>query len=424
MEQNVLEQFPTFIQKQWEKEGFSSLTPVQERALPPLLDGKDLIIESPTGTGKTLGYLLPIFNKIDYELKKTQALIIAPTRELVMQINQVAQTWLTTSESSSAAFIGGADIKRQVEKLKKHPTIVVGTPDRLQELVSMKKLKMHEVRTIVLDEADQLFSPDTKPKIEDLIRTTLAERQVIVVSATITERTEAIAKTLMKQPDILRIPRGNSEDSNVEHVYIVSHPREKIDALRDYIKAHNVKGLVFINGSAYIPEVAKRLKSRGVQSGILSGEGTKTEREATVIQFRKGQFPILLTTDLAARGLDIEGITHVFHFDLPEAFTQYIHRSGRTGRQGAEGTVVSILTPRDEKNLQQFAGQLQVTLKKLEGYPKAALKHRTPHRSTTNRPVGEKGKSYGTSNHKNSGQRTSNASGPKRENRGNKERNR
>lgn len=366
MKLEQLSAYPEFLSHLWEKAGFKELTPIQEKAIPLLLENQDVIIESPTGTGKTLAYLIPIFNKLQLDVKKTQAVILAPTRELVMQIQKVTQDWAKGSGVTGAALIGGADIKRQIEKLKTHPHIVVGTPNRVHELITMKKLKMHEVKTLVLDEADQLLVADLTESIEAIIKSTLHERQLIVVSATVTERTETLARQFMKTPETVRIERPSQAETQVEHHYYVSPARDKIDQLRQFVKKESIKGLVFINGTNYIPEVAKRLRSRGVQVGILSGEGKKTEREATLQQFRKGKFPLLLTTDLAARGLDIEGITHVIHFDLPEDVTQYIHRSGRTGRQGAKGTVVSFLTYRDEKALQQFAKQLGLTLEKKE----------------------------------------------------------
>jgi len=386
-----LSSYPKFLVDLWQKAGFNELTPIQEKAIPLLLENQDVIIESPTGTGKTLAYLIPIFNKVQVDLKKTQAVILAPTRELVMQIQSVTQEWAKGGGLTSAALIGGADIKRQIEKLKNHPHIVIGTPSRVHELITMKKLKMHEVKTLVLDEADQLLVPDMVRTIEANIKSTLNERQLVVVSATITERTQALAQEFMKAPETVRIERPTQQESTVEHLYYVCQARDKIDQLRQFVKKEQIKGLVFINGTAYIPEVAKRLRSRGVQVGILSGEGKKTEREATIQQFRMGQFPLLLTTDLAARGLDIEGLTHVIHFDLPDDVTQYIHRSGRTGRQGAKGTVVSFLTYRDEKALQQFAKQLGLKIEKREmESPKTFQKSRTKDGKGRSRPSSDR----------------------------------
>jgi superfamily II DNA/RNA helicase len=382
-----LSSYPAFLVDLWTKAGFKELTPIQEKAIPLLLENQDLIIESPTGTGKTLAYLIPIFNKLQMELKKTQVVILAPTRELVMQIQKVTQDWVKGSGITTAALIGGADIKRQVEKLKTHPQIVIGTPSRVQELITMKKLKMHEVKTLVLDEADQLLVPDMVRTIEAIIKSTLNDRQLVVVSATVTDRAETLAREFMKTPETVRVERPSQAESTVEHLYYVCQARDKIDQLRQFVKKEPIKALVFINGTNYIPEVAKRLRSRGVQVGILSGEGKKTEREATIQQFRQGQFPLLLTTDLAARGLDIEGLTHVIHFDLPENVTQYIHRSGRTGRQGAKGTVVSFLTYRDEKALQQFAKQLNLKLQKKE-LETPMTGSRPPRRSTSSQEKG------------------------------------
>lgn len=360
----MLSTLKPFLHTIWEKNGFSKATEIQEKAIPLILDGKDVIAESPTGTGKTLAYLLPILEKIDGDKKAIQAVILAPTRELVMQIQQVAQKWTEGSGIQVASFIGGADIKRQLEKLKKHPQLIVGTANRIYELIQMKKLKMHEVKTIVLDEGDQLIVPQSEELIKNIIKTTLNDRQLLLFSATLSQRTEQVAKDWMKEPEVVRIKGKAKVPETTEHIYFVCELRDKSDILRRIAKMGNVKGMVFLNDTKFISQVASRLDNKNVSYAILSGESSKTEREAALNNFRSGKYPLLLVTDVAARGLDIEGLTHVIHYDFPQDITQYVHRSGRTGRMGAAGTVVSMVTEREEKLLKQYSGKLGFILKR------------------------------------------------------------
>lgn len=353
-----------FLQETWRKSGFTMPTDIQIQALPFLLEGKDIMAESPTGTGKTLAYLLPILQKIDPTKKDIQGVILAPTRELVMQIHQVMQKWTEGSEIRTASFIGGADMKRQLEKLKKHPQVIVGTANRIFELIQMKKMKMHEVKTLVLDEGDHLLVPQGLEMIRGIIKSTLNDRQLVLFSATLGKQTEDLAKGMMKQPEIIRVKGKSNAESKVEHLYFLCQPREKSDILRRIVKMGSIKALVFINDTKYISEVANRLENKNVALGILNGESTKTERETAIKNFRSGKYPVLLVTDVAARGLDIEGLTHVFHYDFPLDQNQYVHRSGRTGRMGAPGTVVSMVTEREERLLKQFVDKLGVTLHK------------------------------------------------------------
>lgn len=359
-----------FIQHQWERAGFAEPSEIQLKAIPAVLEGKDVIAESPTGTGKTLAYAIPLLHRLDADKKAPQAVILAPTRELVMQIQQVLQQWTEGSGLRTASLIGGADMKRQLEKLKTHPQIIVGTANRVIELIKLKKLKMHEVKTIVLDEGDQLIQPESAEMIKNIIKTTLQDRQILLFSATLSEKSANAARSLMKEPEWIQVRRESLDTSKVEHIYYLCEPREKVDLLRRIIKRGNVKALTFLNDTLHFPVVLDKLENKNVHAGILSGELKKTERETVIKNFRNGKFPLLLTTDLAARGLDLEGLTHVIHFDFPVKLTQYIHRSGRTGRQGAPGTVISFVSEREERSLLQYAKQLgiPVTKKKIMAY--------------------------------------------------------
>jgi len=358
----ILSVMNPFLQQAWKRAGFSSMTMIQEKAIPAILVGKDAVLESPTGTGKTVAYLLPLLHRINSSQKNTQAVVIAPTRELAMQIHQEVQKWSQNSDIMSAVFIGDVNIKKQVEKLRLHPQIIVGTPGRLLELIKLKKLKMHEVKTIVVDEIDLLIEQKLISNLMDLIKTTQKDRQLLFFSATVTENTVQFSKGLMKDPEVIRVKK-EEHPSNVEHVYFVAEHREKIDTLRRLLHTDTFKALAFINELDRIAQVEAKLNYKGLQLKALHGESSKTERQQVLKDFRAGKFPLLVATDVAARGLDIEGLTHVIHFDFPQDSKQYVHRSGRTGRMGAKGTVISIVTPKEESLLKKMGGQLGIEIK-------------------------------------------------------------
>ncbi|MBZ5751224.1 DEAD/DEAH box helicase [Metabacillus rhizolycopersici] len=366
---NFLADVKPFIQANWEKANFQEPTAIQLKSIPHILEGKDVIAESPTGTGKTLAYVLPLLNNLDPNKKNAQVVILAPSRELVMQIFEEIKKWSEGSGITSASFIGGANIKRQVEKLKKSPQVIVGTPGRIQELIKLKKLKMHAVKSIVLDEGDQLLTPEHKNTIQDIIKTTLNERQVVLFSATLNVSTESKARDLMKKdPEVLKVGLDEIPVGDVKHVYLVCEQREKVTLLERMAKTVRMKALGFVKDIGNLNVLAEKLEFKGVDLHLLHSDTRKEEREAALKSLRNDSQGLLLATDVAARGLDIVGLTHVIHFDLPANISQYVHRSGRTGRQGASGTVVSIVTEREERELKKLAKELNITLIKNQLY--------------------------------------------------------
>ncbi len=360
----LFSQIKPFLQEAWYKVGFSSPTEIQKQAIPQILDGEDVIAESPTGTGKTIAYLLPMLQKINPENQNIQVLILAPSHELVMQIFGEIQKWTTGSDIRGVALIGGANIKKQVEKLKTHPQIVVGTTGRLLELIKMKKLKMHEVKTIVIDEFDMLIAQEHISNVKDIIKTTLKERQLLFFSATLSKNVEQIANELAMEPKLLRIQKDQSLSANVNHIYFISEQREKIDLLRSLTHSIPMKALAFVQNARKISEVEAKLKYKGIALEVLAGEGDKSERKQSLENFRKGKISLLLATDVAARGLDIDGLSHVIHFDIPHDVKQYIHRSGRTGRMGGTGTVISIITKNEERFIHEYSTELGISFRK------------------------------------------------------------
>ncbi|MEK5444195.1 MULTISPECIES: DEAD/DEAH box helicase [unclassified Fredinandcohnia] len=362
-----LEEMKPVIQKNWDKSGFETPTAIQEKAIPAIVEGKDVICESPTGTGKTLSYLLPAIQKLDETKNGIQIVVLAPSRELVMQISDEVKKWTQGTNIVSASFIGGANIKKQVEKIKERPQIVIGTTGRIMELIKMKKMKMHEVTTVIVDEADQLVSNEHLSNIQSIIKSTLRDRQILFFSATISEQTEKTAKSLMNNAEIIRVQQTINQE-NTTHIYFLCEQRDKIDVLRKIMYTEPDKAIAFIKSLDKVEEIEAKLTYNHIDVAVLAGEAKKQERQQSLKNFRAGKIPLLLTTDVAARGLDIQDVTYVIHFDFPKTNSQYVHRSGRTGRMGKKGVVISIVNAREESFLKKMGHELGISFTKKDFY--------------------------------------------------------
>jgi superfamily II DNA/RNA helicase len=361
----MLNTLKPFLQEAWVKSGFQNPSLIQEAAIPIILEGKDLIAESPTGTGKTLAYLLPLLNNIDTTSQSLQAVVLASSQELVMQVYQEFQKWSEGSGIRGTSIIGGANVKRQLEKLKKRPQMIFATPGRLLELIKQKKVKMHEVRMVVLDEGDQLLIPEHLNTVKDIVKSTLGTRQVALFSATMKAGTEKLAKEITKEPEVLRIDKDEVASSGeVEHIYFVCEPRDKIKLLEKIVRLENIKALAFINDIGEIQIFKEKFQFKELSTGMLHSDMKKLERQSELKAFRDGKLNMLIATDVAARGLDIQGVSHVVQIDLPKDIDQYVHRAGRTGRMGANGIVISLVTEREERELKGYCRQLNVPLAK------------------------------------------------------------
>ena len=346
------------LQNKW---SFEETMKIQEEMIPAMVEGKDIVAESPTGSGKTLAYTLPILNKVDGSKKKTQALIVAPSQELAMQIVEVIRQWTEGTDITVQQLIGGANSARQIEKLKKKPTIVVGTPGRLNELARQGKLKLKEIETVVLDECDQLLSREYRVVVKSFIEDAAFGRQVVVVSATITEEIKLVAERLMVEPVAIQIkPEDLVKFGKVVHSFIKVDERDKTDMLRRLSNIDGVRGLAFVNNIDQVLMKQSKLEYRDAPIVALHSDMKKDERKKALDSFRNGEARILIATDIAARGLDISGLTHVVHVDVPRTVEQYTHRSGRTGRAGADGEVLTLLSYQDEKTYKKWLRELSL----------------------------------------------------------------
>jgi superfamily II DNA/RNA helicase len=361
----MLNTLQPFLQEAWQKSGFQAPTAIQESAVPLILEGKDVIAESPTGTGKTLAYLLPLLHKIEINAPTLQAVVLASSQELVMQVYQEFQKWSEGSGIRGTSIIGGANLKRQLEKLKKRPHVIFATPGRLLELIKQKKVKMHEVKMVVLDEGDQLLIPEHLQTVQQIVKSTMSDRQVILFSATMKQVTEKLAKEMTTQPEVLRIEKDELASSGeVEHIYFLCEQRDKIKLLEKIARLEKSKSLAFINDIGEIQVFKEKLLFKELSIGILHSDMKKLERQAALRDFRDGKMKMLIATDIAARGLDIQWISHVVQIDFPKDITQYVHRAGRTGRMGANGTILSLVTEREERELKRFCRELDIPLHK------------------------------------------------------------
>jgi superfamily II DNA/RNA helicase len=346
-----------------QKQGIETLTEVQKKVIPEALKNRELVVQSETGSGKTLAFLLPLFMKINPEKKEMQALILAPTHELVMQI--LHQTELLAQNAgmkiTSAPMIGNVNIERQIDKLKEKPHILVGTPGRILELIKKKKISAYTIKTIVLDEADTLTGEKNIESISAIIKSTLKERQLLMFSATITKQTETRAAELMREPERIRIEASAKIPDSILHFYFLTEERDKLEVLRKVIAiVKPEKALVFIGAREDADFCMTRLRYHGLLVESLHGHTEKKDRKRIMEDFRAGKTPVLIVSDIAARGLDIDGITHIFNLHIPEQPKDYLHRAGRTGRVGKKGTTISIVTERELTFISEYEKELKI----------------------------------------------------------------
>lgn len=346
-----------------QQHGITEPSPIQQQAIPVMLSGKDVIAESQTGTGKTLAYLLPLLERIDVSNKALQALIIVPTRELGMQIMREIEMLTEGTELVAQALIGGVAVQRQIEKLRLHPQLVVGTPGRVLELIKIRKLKMNEVKTIVVDEVDQVFDLSSSVEVETIFKSALRDRQIVFFSATMPPSIEKVAATWMNEPVRVKVEALQRTADTLEHIYFLTEERERIDTLRRIVRIYNPKSaIVFVNEINSLAEVVAKMQYVGLSIEAIYGEADKLERARVLNSFREGKFQLLLATDIAARGLDIKELTHVINLDPPIDADHYVHRVGRTGRMGRHGTAISIVTPKERFIMNKFEKALGITI--------------------------------------------------------------
>ncbi len=347
------------------KQGITEPTPIQADTVKLALENKDIVGQSPTGSGKTLAFLLPIFQRVDAGKRENQAIVLEPTHELVMQIEKQARLLAANSgiAVTSAAIIGEVNITRQIEKLREKPNIIIGSAGRVLELIKRRKINAQTVRTIVIDEGDRMLDEHNLGTVREVIKTTLRDRQLMVFSATIGEKALSTAREFMKDPQVVRIEDRGKISPDIRHIYLAAEKRDKIEVLRKLAASMKPeRAIVFINKSEELQLTAAKLKYHHLSACDISGSSSKEERKKALEGFRKGDIKLLVASDIAARGLDIKGVTHIFNLDLPEDPKGYLHRAGRTGRMGEPGTVVSIVTEREVPFLRKCERDIKIKI--------------------------------------------------------------
>lgn len=342
-------------------------TAVQRECYEKIKAGRDVIATSGTGTGKTLAYLLPLFSKIDPEDKNLTTIILAPTHELAIQIQREIDNFTPVTGIRSVPLIGGANIKRQIEKLKTRPHIVVGSTGRIEELLNQKKLKQGHIRYLIVDEADRLLDENNLEDTEKMLNR-FPNRQTIMVSATMPEVQLRRAEKLVKEPEKITV-EIEKVSSQIAHFYTVCEQRDKIVLLRKLAHAlPEERLLVFLNKNEEIELTYDKLTFHKLKVGNIHGMRKKTDRRDIIHNFKKGKSQLLLTSDITSRGLHFDSVNWVINMDMPERSDTYVHRAGRTGRMGRTGTCFSIVTERELTLLKQHAKKLGIDLEKKKIY--------------------------------------------------------
>lgn len=328
--------------------GFEEATPIQSKTIPLGLEGKDIIGQAQTGTGKTAAFGIPLIEKLDINAAHVQGIIIAPTRELAIQVSEELYKIGTDARAKVLAIYGGSDIQRQIRSLKRGPHIIVGTPGRILDHIKRRTLKLGNVHTVILDEADEMLNMGFIEDIEAILSTVPEERQTLLFSATMPAPIRRIAERFMQNPEVVRVEAKEMTVPLIEQFFVKVPEREKFDVLSRLIDVHSPElAIVFGRTKRRVDELANALTLRGYTAEGIHGDLTQAKRMSVLKKFKEGKVDVLVATDVAARGLDISGVTHVYNYDIPQDPESYVHRIGRTGRAGKEGMAVTFVSPRE-----------------------------------------------------------------------------
>ncbi|MFD2923214.1 DEAD/DEAH box helicase [Halobacillus naozhouensis] len=343
--------------------GFEETTPIQEQTIPLGLQGKDVIGQAQTGTGKTAAFGIPMIEKINKDIKSVQGLVIAPTRELAIQVAEEVNRLGKYKGVRTLPIYGGSNMERQIRALRDNQ-IVVATPGRLLDHIRRKTIKLENVHTAVLDEADEMLNMGFIDDIRDILKSLPEHRQTLLFSATMPKEIRNIATTLMKKPEEVKVKSKEMTVENIDQYYLEIPEKHKFDTLTRLLDIHApALAIVFGRTKRRVDEVSDGLQARGFRAEGIHGDLTQGKRMSVLNKFKKGRIEILVATDVAARGLDISEVSHVYNFDIPQDPESYVHRIGRTGRAGRKGESVSFVTSREKAQLNLIE---KLTKKKVE----------------------------------------------------------
>lgn len=358
---NIVKNMPVFEQEEYKLEhaffdfaisgkiksniskcGFVNPTPIQDRVVPVVLENKDVVGIANTGTGKTAAFLIPLINKV-YLDRNSRILIITPTRELAVQIDKEFRALSQGLNLYSTVCIGGVSIRGQINSLRRRPSFVVGTPGRLLDLYNQKKLDFFHFNNVVLDEVDRMLDMGFIDDIKKIVFKLPRNRQSLFFSATFNERTKSIMSDFSNNPVIISV-KSQDASSNVHQEIVALKNRNKVNVLSEILDKKEVeKTLVFVRTKRGADSLNRRLNSVGFKTAVMHGNKTQNQRQRSLQQFKEGRVNVLIATDVASRGIDVNNITHVINYDLPESYEVYIHRIGRTGRVGKKGEALTFI---------------------------------------------------------------------------------
>lgn len=353
-----------------EEMGYTQPSPIQQQAIPFILQGRDLIGQAQTGTGKTAAFAIPIIDLVDPEFNKPQAIILCPTRELAVQVEGEFQKLAKYHKKiNSVVIYGGESIDRQIRVLKKGVQIVVGTPGRVQDHINRGTLRLEDAGIIVLDEADEMLDMGFRDDIEAILQEMPEERQTVFFSATMAKPILDLTRKYQKDPEIIKVAKNELTVATIDQVFYEVKQSLKMELMARLMNIHNYAlSVVFCNTKRMTDEVTESLGARGILAEALHGDLSQAQRDKVMGKFRKGLCTVLVATDVAARGIDVDNVEAVFNFDIPLDEEYYVHRIGRTGRAGKSGTAITFITGRRE----------MMKLKDLERFTKATINKMTP----------------------------------------------
>jgi len=349
-----------------EKMGFEEATPIQAETIPLALAGHDVIGQAQTGTGKTAAFGIPMIERIDAKERKIQGLVVAPTRELAIQVAEEINRIAKFVGMRALAIYGGQHMDRQIRALKDGPQIVVATPGRLLDHMRRKTIRTNHVKVAVLDEADEMLNMGFIDDIRDILKQIPTERQTLLFSATMPKEIRDIASTLMKDPKEVKVKAKEMTVENIDQYFIEIPEKFKFDTLNNHVDIYSPDlAIVFARTKRRVDEITEGLQTRGYRAEGIHGDLTQGKRMSVLNKFKHGRIDVLVATDVAARGLDISGVTHVYNFDIPQDPESYVHRIGRTGRAGKTGEAISFVTPREMAHLNLIERTTKSKMKRL-----------------------------------------------------------
>ncbi len=336
--------------------GYEAPTPIQASSIPVLMKGADLLAQAQTGTGKTAAFALPILSQCDISLAAPQALVVAPTRELALQVAEAFGSYAKQFKGFNVTTIyGGQDYRIQLKSLKRGPQVIVGTPGRLLDQMKRENIDTTYMKTVILDEADEMLKMGFIEDIETILDFLPKNKQTGLFSATMPVAIQKITKRYLKDPEKIIIKPCQQQKKNIEQSYILVNRNQKREVLRRYLEIENIEAaMIFVRTKIATVELAEKLQTCGYAVEALNGDLNQARREKVINRFRKKQLDIVIATDVAARGIDVEHVTHVINYDIPTDEESYVHRIGRTGRAGRKGKALLLVTPREKRLLKDI----------------------------------------------------------------------